>query len=67
MDDNFKKKFTEIARSNPQGSVMDLMLSNVLAKHGVSDDALRNLSPERRQRIKKISDELQVELKRLLD
>lgn len=67
MDENFKKKFTEIARSNPQGSVMDLMLSNVLAKHGVSDDALRNLSPERRQKIKKISDELQVELKRILD
>ncbi|MFB1097328.1 MULTISPECIES: spore coat protein [Bacillaceae] len=67
MDENFKKKFTEIARSNPQGSVMDLMLSNVLAKHGVSDDALRNLSPERRQKIKKITDELQVELKRILD
>lgn len=67
MDENFKKKFTEIARSNPQGSVMDLMLSNVLAKHGVSDDALRNLSPERRRKIKKITDELQVELKRILD
>ncbi|MFP7477044.1 spore coat protein [Terribacillus saccharophilus] len=67
MDENFKKRFMETARTNPQGSLMDLMLSDVLAKHGVSDNALRNLSPERRRKIKKISDELQVELKRILD
>lgn len=67
MDDNFKQKIKEIAKSNPQGSVMDLLLSDVLAKHGVSDNALRNLSPERRHKIKQISDDLQVELKRILD
>ncbi|MFP7493058.1 spore coat protein [Terribacillus saccharophilus] len=67
MDENFKKRFMETAKSNPQGSVMDLLLSDVLAKHGVSDNALRNLSPERRRKIKQISDELQVELKRILD
>ncbi|PAD19847.1 spore coat protein [Terribacillus saccharophilus] len=67
MDENFKKKFMESARSNPKGSIMDLLLTDVLAKHGVSDNALRNLSPERKIQIKKISDELQVELKRILD
>ncbi|WP_366248215.1 spore coat protein [Terribacillus aidingensis] len=67
MDEHFKKRFTEIARSNPKGSVMDLMLSSVLAKHGVSDNALRNISPERRRQIKKITNELQAELKRILD
>ncbi len=41
MDENFKKKFMEAAGSNPQGSIMDLLLTDVLAKHGVSDNALR--------------------------
>jgi spore coat protein W len=67
MDENFKKKFMEAAGSNPQGSIMDLLLTDVLAKHGVSDNALRNLSHERKNQIKKISDELQLELKRILD
>ena len=67
MDKELKEKVSEILRSNPKGTLMDLVLSDVLAKHGISERALRNLSYERRSRIKQIYSEIQSELRDLLD
>jgi hypothetical protein len=67
MDKDFKDKVLSELKKDPRGSFMDLVLSDVLKTHGISDSALKKLAPEKKERIKKIANDIQRELEKLLD
>lgn len=56
---NLRKVIASAFNSDQTSRVADALISDVLKKYGVSENSLRNLSPEQKQKIKQIVAELQ--------
>ncbi|EOP77986.1 spore coat protein W [Bacillus cereus HuB4-4] len=47
--------------------ILDLLLDDVLKKHSINEEKLKNLSPEKKQQIKKLIVEIQSQVNNILD
>ncbi len=47
--------------------IIDLLLSDILNRHGISEEKLKDLSPEKKQQIKNIVSEIQSQVNNYLD
>lgn len=54
-----------LSRSN-HNHLMDLVLTDVLNRHGISENRIKNLSDEQKQKIKRVAGEIQQQLEQLL-
>ncbi|KAA6448173.1 spore coat protein [Bacillus cereus] len=52
---------------NQSNIILDLLLDNILKKHSINEEKLKNLSPEKKQQIKKLVAEIQSQVNNLLD
>lgn len=65
--DELKNTIKKTLASNPRGTLMDLMLTDILNRHGVGEKDLGNLSPEKKRKIKDIAATLRNELEQFID
>ncbi|MGM1745626.1 spore coat protein, partial [Bacillus cereus group sp. BceL177] len=47
--------------------IIDLLLSDIFNRHGINEEKLKNLSPEKKQQIKSIVSEIQSQVNNYLD
>lgn len=65
--DDLKGKLKETLRKNPKGSLMDLMLTDILNRHGINERQLKNLSADKRHKVKEIARKLRNDLDQFID
>lgn len=65
--DDLRNTIKKTLASNPRGTLMDLMLTDILNRHGVGEKDLGNLSPEKKRKIKDIATTLRNELDHFID
>jgi len=65
--EELKKALTGQLKNKKASTAMDLIIEDVLKRNGVEDGKLKNLSPEQKQKIKTIFQELQTQINDLLE
>jgi spore coat protein W len=65
--DNLKKVIDSTLRVHPKGSMADMLLSEVLRRHGVSESELKGLSSGQKKQITQVVANIQSELGKILD
>ncbi|MFV5318684.1 spore coat protein [Priestia megaterium] len=63
---NLKKIISSAFNNQHPDSVADTLISRVLDKYGISESTLKNLSPDQKEKIKKITSELQSRINKTL-
>jgi spore coat protein W len=61
-----KKIISSAFNSQNPDSVADALISRVLDKYGISEFELKNLSPDQKEKIRKITSELQSRINKTL-
>ncbi|TYR80316.1 spore coat protein [Priestia megaterium] len=64
---DLKKLISSTFNGNQRNEILDTLVSDVLNRHGITDGTLRNLSPERKAKIKRITSQLQSQINDILD
>jgi spore coat protein W len=65
--DNVKKVIDSTLRVHPRGTMADMLLSEVLRRHGISESELKNLSSGQKKKINQVVSNIQAELGKILD
>jgi spore coat protein W len=65
--DNLKKVIDSTLRVHPKGSMADMLLSEILKRHGVSESELKNLSSSKKKQITQVVANIQAELGKIID
>lgn len=66
MDD--LNKFSAFKFDKDQKNIIiDLLLSDILNRHGINEEKIKNLAPEKKQQIKNIVSEIQSQVNNYLD
>uniref|UniRef100_UPI003F49ADD0 spore coat protein n=1 Tax=Priestia megaterium TaxID=1404 RepID=UPI003F49ADD0 len=63
---NLKKIISSAFNNQHSDKVADTLISRVLDKYGISESTLKNLSPDQKEKIRKITSELQSRINKTL-
>ncbi|MEI4828270.1 spore coat protein [Bacillus sp. FJAT-53711] len=65
--DDLKKMISSTLNEKQQNELLNIVLSDILNRNGITDSSLKKLSSEKKEQIKKIFSELQNQINNILD